>query len=240
MRLNQIALSRFPFGETTVNTVVSPEGHVAEPVGGLARAVSQQGIWVNRPQRSMHCDLHRVDSNRVQYHRNRRSIMSSDVLVSNLEKVGWKDFAPGEFLKVDFDNIGKARIAKNNWFVLLKSVPVLDMVAIETWNSTYKDFLKRARSGLFSSGKYFILILLVDTIGADALDWLSQENKLGFLEAPETITNGGGYTLMLVKDRKRVFAPRTVKLWDVLRATEFTNRTNQALGNYRNSLAGSG
>jgi hypothetical protein len=167
-------------------------------------------------------------------------MMSSDVLVSNLEKVGWKDFAPGEFLKVDFDNIGKARIAKNNWFVLLKSVPVLDMVAIETWNSTYKDFLKRARSGLFSSGKYFILILLVDTIGADALDWLSQENKLGFLEAPETITNGGGYTLMLVKDRKRVFAPRTVKLWDALRATEFTNRTNQALGDYRNSLAGSG
>lgn len=69
MRLNQIALSRFPFGETTVNTVVSPEGHVAKPVGGLARAVSQQGIWVNRPQRSMHCDLHRVDSNRMQYYR---------------------------------------------------------------------------------------------------------------------------------------------------------------------------
>ena len=166
--------------------------------------------------------------------------MSSDILVSNLEKVGWKDFAPAKFLEVDFDNIGKAKIAKNNWFVLLKSVPVLDMVEIETWNNTYKNFSKRACSGLFSSGKYFILILLVDTIGADALDWLSQENKLGFLETPKTITNGGGYTLMLVKDRKRIFIPKAVKLWDLLRATEFANRTNQALGDYMNSLAGSG
>ena len=166
--------------------------------------------------------------------------MSSDILVSNLEKVGWKDFAPGEFLKVDFDHIGKAKIAKNNWFVLLKSIPVLDMVEIETWNKTYRDFSKRAQSGLFSSGKYFILILLVDTIGADARDWLSQDNKLGFLEPPQTITNGGGYTLMLAKDRKQISMPRTVKLWNLLRATEFTNRTNQALADYRDSLAGSG
>jgi hypothetical protein len=49
--------------------MISPEGSVAEPVGGLARAVSQQGIWANRPQHSMHCDLHRVDSNRMQYYR---------------------------------------------------------------------------------------------------------------------------------------------------------------------------
>ena len=166
--------------------------------------------------------------------------MSSDILVGNLEKVGWKDFAPGTFLKVDFDHIGKAKIARNNWFVLLKAVPVLDVAEIETWNKTYKDFSKRAQSGLFSSGKYFILILLVDTIAADALDWLSQENKLGFLEPPKIITNGGGYTLMLVQDQKQIFVPKTVKLWDVLRATEFTNRTNQALGDYRNSLAGSG
>ena len=165
--------------------------------------------------------------------------MSSD-LVSNLEKVGWKDFAPGEFLKVDFDTIGRTKIAKNNWFVLLKSVPVLDMAEIETWTDIYKDFTKRARSGMFSSGKYFVLILLVDTLGADALDWLSQENQLGFLETPDTITNGGGYTLMVVQDRKRIFAPRGVKLWDALRATDFTNRTNQAVGDYVNSLSGSG
>lgn len=83
---------------------------------------------------------------------------------------------------------------------------------------------------LFSSGKYFILILLVDTIGAEVLTWLSQENKLNFLETTQTITNGGGYTLMLDKDRKQIFMPEAVKLWDLLRTTDFTNRTNQALG----------
>ncbi len=165
---------------------------------------------------------------------------NSDPLVSNLKKVGWEDFAPGEFLKVEFDNIGKAKIARNNWFVLLKSVPVLDMAEIETWNKTYKEFSKRAQSGLFSSGKYFILILLVDTIGADALAWLSQENKPGFLEPPKVITNGGGYTLVVVKDQKRILMPTGVKLWDALRAADFTNRTNQAVGAYRNSLAGNG
>jgi len=163
-------------------------------------------------------------------------MMSSDVLVSKLENVGWQDFAPGQFLKVDFDNIGKAKIAKNNWFVLLKSVPVLNMAEIETWNNIYKNFLKGSRSGLFSSGKYFVLILLVDTAAADALDWLSQENKVGFLETIKTITNGGGYTLVLVKDRKQIFMPTSVKLWDVLQANKFTNRTNQALGNYMKSL----
>lgn len=78
--------------------------------------------------------------------------------------------------------------------------------------------------------------MLVDIIGADALVWLSQENKLGFLETTQTITNGGGYILMLVKDLKRVFAPKNVTLWNLLRATEFTNNTNQALGDYKNSL----
>lgn len=163
--------------------------------------------------------------------------MSSDVLIGNLQKVGWKDFAPGEYLKIGFDHIGKAKIARNNWFVLLKSVPVLDMAGIETWSKTYKDFAKRSRSGLFSSGKYFVLVLLVDTIGADALDGLSEENMPSFLETPDTITGGGGYTLVVVKDRKRILAPQGVKLWDMLRATEFTNRTNQAVGEYLNSLA---
>ena len=163
--------------------------------------------------------------------------MSINVLVSNLKKVGWKDFSPGEFIKVEFDTIGKTKIAKNNWFVLLKSVPVLDMAEIETWNNVYKNFSKKALSGLFSSGKYFVLILLVDTIGADALAWLSQGNQLDFLETTDTITNGGGYTLVLVKDRKHIFGPKTVKLWNLLRATELTNRTNQALGEYKSTLA---
>jgi hypothetical protein len=168
----------------------------------------------------------------------RRKIMSIGQLVNNLEKVGWRDFTPGKFLKVDFDTIGTVKIAKNSWFVLLKSLPVLDMAVIETWNKIYKDFSKQALSGMFSSGKYFILILLVDTIGAEALVWLSQENKLDFLETDDTITNGGGYTLMLVKDRKQIFMPKTVKLWNLLRAVEFTNRTNQALVDYKNNLAG--
>lgn len=72
-------------------------------------------------------------------------------LVSNLKKVGWKNFSPGKFLRIDFDNIDTAKIAKNNWFVLLKSVPVLDMAEIEIWNNNYKNFSKQALSGLFSS-----------------------------------------------------------------------------------------
>jgi hypothetical protein len=164
--------------------------------------------------------------------------MNSDVLVSNLEQVGWKDFAPGEFLKVDFDNIGTAKVAKNDWFVLLKSVPVLDVAAIETWNQAYKDLCKRSPARMFSRGKYFILMLLVDTIGADAPEWLSQGGKLEFLESPDVITRGGGYALMLVKDAKRVAMPQGVKLWDLLRAVEFTKRTTQALVDYRDSLAG--
>jgi hypothetical protein len=163
--------------------------------------------------------------------------MNSNVLVSNLEQVGWKDFAPGEFLKVEFDHIGTAKIAKNDWFVLLKSVPVLDVAAIETLNQTYKDLTKRSPARMFSRGKYFILILLVDTIGADALEWLSGDGKLEFLESPDIITNGGGYSLMLIKDRKQIAMPKAVKLWDLLRAVEFTKRTNQALADYKDSLA---
>lgn len=162
--------------------------------------------------------------------------MSLNLLVNNLKKVGWKDFTPGEFLKVEFDTIGKAKIARNNWFVLVKSVAVLDSTEIESWSNTYKKFAKQALSGLFSSGKYFIMILLVDTIDADTLTWLSEGNQLDFLETTGTITNGGGYTLMLVKDKGRILMPKTVKLWDMLRAVEFTNRTNQALGEVKNSL----
>jgi hypothetical protein len=40
--------------------------------------------------------------------------MSSQVLVGKLDQIGWKDFAPGAFLKVDFDQIGTAKIAKND------------------------------------------------------------------------------------------------------------------------------
>ena len=79
--------------------------------------------------------------------------MSSDILVNSLEEVGWRDFAPGEFLKVDFDNIGKARIAKNNWFVLLKSVPVLDVAEIEyhhQWRRLYPDVGQRSETNSYA------------------------------------------------------------------------------------------
>jgi hypothetical protein len=163
--------------------------------------------------------------------------MSIEILVGKLEQVGWKDFAPGTFLKVDFDSIGTTKIAKNDWFVLIKSVSILDVAAIETWNQRYRDLVKRSPARMFSRGKYFVLILLVDTVGADALEWLSEEGKLEFLEPPDVITNGGGYALLLIKDRKQVAMPKRVKLWDLLRATDLTNRTSQALADYRDSLA---
>jgi hypothetical protein len=161
--------------------------------------------------------------------------MSSEVLVSHLENAGWSDFGPGTFLKVDFDHIGKAKIARNNWFVLLKSVPVLDTAEIESWSDTYRDLAKRSLSGLFTSGKYFVLILLVDTVAPDAVQWLAEGNEIGFLETPDIITNGGGYTLLLIRDRQQVAMPKRVRLWDMLQATEFTKRTHQALVDYRDA-----
>ena len=162
--------------------------------------------------------------------------MSSDVLVSNLKKAGWNDFAPGEFFGVTFDKIGNAKIARNNWFALLKSLPVLNAAEIETWNNNYKNFLKKSQAGMFSSGKYFVLFLLVGTIGADAIQQISREKKLGFLEMPEDIMRGGGYSLMLVKDQKKIFTPKTIKLSNWLRAVEFAKQTLRALEDYKNNL----
>ncbi len=166
--------------------------------------------------------------------------MNSDILVSRLQKIGWKDFAPGKFVKVDFDQIGHVKIAKNNWFVLIKSISLLNADEIEFWNNTYQHFLKKTLSGMFSSGKYFILILLVDSIDGDTLDLITQENKPALFVPPQKITNGGGYALMLVKDRNQIFMPKAVKLWDVLHASEFTNQTNQVLHEHKNSLVVTG
>lgn len=163
-------------------------------------------------------------------------MVSSDLLVRDLARIGWKDFAGGEFLDVEFDVIGKTKIAKNNWFVLLKTVPVLGMAEIEAWNDIYGRFTKRSRSGLFSSGKYFFLILLVDTTEADALEWLSREEMRGFLETPKTITNGGGIAALFARDRNTIFMAENVRLWDVLRATDLVNKTTRALVDYGNSL----
>ncbi len=162
--------------------------------------------------------------------------MSDNVLIANLEKTGWKAFAPGEFLGVDFDQIGKAKIARNNWFLLLKSIPLLDAAGLDTWNEHYAHFSKRSRAGMFSSGKYFILILLVDSVGKDALERFAEGNDIGFLQLPDDITRGGGYTLMIVKDRKQILTPKKVVLWDVLRATDFVKQTHQAVADYVNRL----
>jgi hypothetical protein len=79
-------------------------------------------------------------------------------LVGHLKKAGWSKFSPGEFLGVEFDTIGKARIARNDWFVVVKAIPVLDVAALEAWNDHYARFWKRAPARLFSSGKYFMRV----------------------------------------------------------------------------------
>ncbi len=162
--------------------------------------------------------------------------MSNEVLVKHLAKAGWKDFSPDEFLGVAFDQVGKAKVARNNWFVLLKSIPTLDAAALDTWSAHYAHFVKKSQSGMFTSGKYFILILLVDSMTADAVKRLGQEPLPGFLALSDEITRGGGYTLLVIKDRKRILMPKKIVLWDALRATEFAQKTHQAVVDYLNSL----
>jgi hypothetical protein len=162
--------------------------------------------------------------------------MSIPLLVSELEKTGWQDFAPGTLFETEFDTIGKARLAKNNWFALIKAVPVLGIKEIEMWHTAYQAFAKKSLSRMFARGKYFVLILLVDTLGADAVAWLSQGNSPDFLQIEGTITNGGGFTMLLLKDRKKIFMPKNLKVWNALQATKFIRGTYRALVNYKNSL----
>lgn len=158
--------------------------------------------------------------------------MSIMQLTEELALAGWGSFAPGEFCKIEFDTIGKAKVANNNWFALVKSIPVMNGADLDTWNQNYQDLLKQTRAGMFTSGKYFILILLIGTIGPDGLARLSQENAIGFLEMPNDITRGGGYTLMVLQDRKKVFMPKTVSLSTAMRATDFAKQTHLTLENY--------
>jgi hypothetical protein len=101
-----------------------------------------------------------------------------ETLVKNLQKAGWSKFAPGEFVGLQFESIGKANVAKNNWFALLKPLPVLDSEALFTWNTNYQTFIKKTPAGFFYSGKYFVLMLLAETMGADAIAALSQEAQI--------------------------------------------------------------
>ena len=161
--------------------------------------------------------------------------MSNEQLISNLQNMGWKDFAPGEFKGFNFEQVGQAKVDRYNWFVLIQSLPVLDVPTLETWNQNYKELAKKARAGFVSSGKYFVLILLIDTISADLLELLSKEDKLDLLKMPD-ITRGGGYTLMLIKDRQKIFMPKSVSLSPLLKATEWNKQTYMALDTYKNSL----
>jgi len=161
--------------------------------------------------------------------------MSIDPLVTQLKKVGWADFSPGEFLGVDFDAVGKAKVARNNWFALVKSMPVLDASGLDTWEGHYAHLAKKSPAGMFKRGKYFMLMLLVDTVADDAVERFAEE-EMGFLKNPDQITGGGGYTMLVIKDRKQILMPKKVVLWDALRATEFAKRTHQAVLDYLNSL----
>jgi hypothetical protein len=164
--------------------------------------------------------------------------MSIDALVSHLKKAGWKDFSPGEFLGIAFDTIGKARIARNNWFALLRSIPVLDVATLDAWDDHYAHFWKRAPARLFTAGKYFVLILLVDTVAPDAVERFAGGNGLGLLDNPEEITGGGGYPMLVIKDRKQILMPKKVELWEPLRATDFARKTHKAVIEYLDGLSG--
>jgi len=164
--------------------------------------------------------------------------MTVNGLVSHLEKAGWSDFSPGDFLGVTFDAIGKAKLARNNWFAVVKSIPRLDAAALATWNGHYAHMWKKAPARLFSSGKYFVLILLIEEIAPDALERLVKRDDVALLENPEEITGGGGYPLLAVRGQQHVLMPKKVVLWELVRAKAFAGRTHRAVVDYLNGLLG--
>jgi hypothetical protein len=164
--------------------------------------------------------------------------MTVNGLVSHLEKVGWSDFSPGDFLGVTFDAIGKAKLARNNWFAVVKSIPRLDAAALDTWNGHYAHMWKKAPARLFSSGKYFVLILLIEEIAPDALERLVKRDDVALLENPEEITGGGGYPLLAVRGQQHVLMPKKVVLWELVRAKAFAGRTHRAVVDYLKGLLG--
>lgn len=161
--------------------------------------------------------------------------MDTEFLVRKLKLVGWKAFATGHFFDVEFDQIGKATVSRNNWHVLLKSIQVLDADALETWNNIYQEFSEKARGGFFTAGKYFVLILLVDKIDEQVLEQFSWVGPPGFLKMPDDIPRGGGLTLMLVKNRHEIFIPKPIDLAKKLHAKGFVRKTYKALEDYKNS-----
>jgi len=158
--------------------------------------------------------------------------MNLEALTNHLVRAGWQNFAAGKFFDLDFDSLGTAKIAKNSWSILVKSLPVLDAAAIDLWNAHYKTLIKKTPAGFFNSGKYFVLVLVVETISPDGLEKLNQAGTIGFLEMPSSILRGGGYTLLLIKDRGKIFMPKTVALPPLLGFTETAKATHRALESY--------
>ena len=166
--------------------------------------------------------------------------MTVNGLVPHLEQADWKDFAPGEFLGVTFEAIGKAKLARNNWFALVKSIPELDEAALDAWGDHYALSWRKAPARLFSRGKYFVLILLVEEVTPNALERLANRDDVALLENPEEITGGGGYPLVAMRGQQHVLMPKKVVLWEPLRAKEFPGRTRKAAVDYLNGLLGQG
>ena len=71
---------------------------------------------------------------------------------------------------------------------------------------------------------------------ADAMERFAQEDGVGMLQNPERITGGGGYAMLVIKDRKQILMPKKVTLWDAVGGLGFLKRTHKAVLDYVNGL----
>ena len=163
--------------------------------------------------------------------------MDKRKLVGYLRKVGWKEFTHGDFFDIKFDLIGKSKTDGKDWFVLLKSLEEMDAATLARWNANYQKISKKSRSGIFTLGRYFVLILVAYTISEDVLQQLLWVGLPDMLKAPEDITRGGGFTLLLVIDRKEIFKPKTMEVSNSIGSTELTTDTYRALNAFKNKLS---
>ena len=157
--------------------------------------------------------------------------MDIEELLNNLKNVGWGDFAPGTFLDIDLDQIGKAKVARDHWFILIKALAVLDNAAITEWNENFSLLLKRSPARGFKRGRFFILLLLVERIAEDTAEKLLPGNLPDILVMadPEYIFTGGGFSLVLNKEQQEIITPNRIRLANWWRATTFINQTLGAL-----------
>lgn len=85
-----------------------------------------------------------------------------------------------------------------------------------------------------------MLILLIEEIGAEALERLANRDEVALLKNPEEITRGGGYPLMAIRGQQHVLMPKKVVLWEPLKARAFAGRNHEAVVKYLNALLASG